>query len=85
MRRWLGDHATFHEPAPEATTGMPWDHLKRVASDLGVRGPGSNKVIFAKRFCGTHGFELARAAAHEACPSAREFHDTLVALGEGLF
>jgi len=28
---------------------------------------------------------LARAAAHEACPSARVFHDTLVGLGENLF
>jgi hypothetical protein len=85
MRRWLGNHATFHEPAPEATPKMPWDHLKKVASDHGARGPGSNKVIFAKRFCGTHGFALARAAAHEACPSARVFHDTLVGLGENLF
>lgn len=84
MRRWLGS-ADFHEPAPEATSGMPWDRLKDVAREHSSRGPGVNKVIFAKRFCGTHGFQMAGAAAHEACPSAKAFHDALVGLGEGLF
>jgi hypothetical protein len=78
MRSWLGQ-PTFHEPAPEATPGMPWDHLKAVARANGTRGPGS-KVIFAKKFCGQHQYQVARSAAHEACPSAKEFHDELIRL-----
>ncbi len=78
MRSWLGLPA-FHEPAPEATPGMPWDHLKAVAKAHGARGPG-NKVIFAKKFCGQHQYQVARSAAHGACPSAKVFHDELIGL-----
>lgn len=81
MRRWL-NAPEFFEPAPEKTPGMPWERLKEVANAHGSRGPGSNKVIFAKKMCGVDlGYELDRAARHPACPSAKAFRDGLVALG----
>jgi len=81
MRHWL-NVPTFEEPRPEATPGMPWDHLREVARVNGARGPGSSKVIFAKKFCKAHGFRLARAAFHAECPSAREFLDALTAIAK---
>jgi hypothetical protein len=80
MRGWL-NLQTFEEPEPERTPGMPWDHLKEVARLAGTRGPGPSKVIFARKFCQTHGFQLHRAASHSACHSAREFHNALTAMG----
>ncbi len=80
MRRWL-NAPEFFETAPEQTPGMPWDRLKDVAKAHGSRGPGSNKVLFAKKMCGALRYELHRAAAHPACPSAKAFRDGLVALG----
>jgi hypothetical protein len=80
MRRWL-NAPEFFEPAPENSLGMPWDRLKEVANANGSRGPGSNKVIFAKKMCGALQYELERAAAHPACPSAKAFCEGLVALG----
>ncbi len=80
MRSWL-NVPTFAEPEPEKTPGMPWDHLKEVARVSGARGPGPSKVIFARKFCRTHGFQLRRAASHPACHSAREFHDALRDMG----
>lgn len=81
MRRWL-DAPEFFELTPEQTLGMPWDRLKEVARAHGSRGPGSNKVIFAKKMCGLAlRYELERAAAHPACPSAKAFRDGLVELG----
>lgn len=82
MRSWL-KQPEFFEQAPEQTAAMPWDRLKEIASALGVRGPGSSKVIFAKKFCGTHGYQISNAAAHLACPSAKAFHDALVGLAGG--
>lgn len=79
MRQWLRA-PTFHEPTPEATPGMPWDHLKTVAQQNQARGPGPSKVIFARNFCTRHGYQLANAANHGACPSARAFHDALIGL-----
>lgn len=80
MRSWL-NLPKFEEPEPEKTPGMPWDHLKEVARVSGTRGPGPSKVIFARKFCQTHGFQLRRAASHPACRSAREFHDALIEMG----
>lgn len=80
MRRWL-NAPEFFEPTPEQTPGMPWDWLKEVAKVRGSRGPGSNKVIFAKKMCGVAmQYELERAAAHPACPSAKAFRDGLLEL-----
>jgi hypothetical protein len=79
MCRWLKVD-TFHEPAPEATPGMPWDHLRTVAQQHQARGPGPSKVLFARNFCDRQGYQLARAASHGACPSARAFHDALIGL-----
>lgn len=81
MRAWL-KQPDFEETRPEQTPAMPWDWLKEVARQQGARGPGS-KVMFAKRFCGTHGFQIASAAAHPACPSAKAFHDALLGLCRG--
>ncbi len=82
MRRWLNAPA-FFEPTPEQNPGMPWDRLKEVAKALGSRGPGSNKVIFAKKMCGVAlRYELERSAAHPNCPSAKAFRDGLVELGD---
>lgn len=79
MRRWL-DHPTFVEALPEHTADMPWDRLKEVAKAHNARGPGATKVIFAKKFCGKHNYNLANAAAHPACPSAKAFCAALLAL-----
>ncbi len=80
MRRWL-KVPEFFEQAPEQTPGMPWDRLKEVANAHGSRGPGSNKVIFAKKMCGVAlRYEIERAAAHPSCPSAKAFRDGLVEL-----
>jgi hypothetical protein len=81
MRRWL-KAPEFFEPTPEQTPGMPWERLKEVAKAHGSQGPGSNKIIFAKKMCGVAlRYELERAAAHPACPSAKAFRDGLVELG----
>jgi hypothetical protein len=80
MRRWLNS-PEFFERTPEQTQGMPWDRLKEVAKANGSRGPGS-KVLFAKKMCGVAlRYELERAAAHPACPSAKAFRDGLLELG----
>jgi hypothetical protein len=79
MRRWL-NQPTFFEPAPEQTPGMPWERIKEVAKTYKQRGPGDNKLIFAKKFCGRLKHQIANAASHPACPSATAFHDALIAL-----
>jgi hypothetical protein len=83
MRHWLSKD-DFFEEFPEETPGMPWDRLKAVANELGARGPGPNKVIFAQRMCKTLGFRVAKASAHPNCASARQFHDGLVGLFSNL-
>lgn len=80
MRRWLGEE-NFVEEFPEATPGMPWDRLKAVAKERGKRGPGLNKVIFAKRMCGALQFGVGEAASHANCQSVKEFCDALIELG----
>jgi hypothetical protein len=79
MRAWLKQPA-FVEASPEQTPGMPWDWLKEVARQQGARGPGPSKVIFAKRFCEALNFQIANAATHPACQSAKTFHDALLNL-----
>jgi hypothetical protein len=79
MRRWL-EKDDFFEAHPEQTPGMPWERLKVIANTLKVRGPGANKVIFAKRMCDKHGFQVDKASAHPNCPSAKQFHDGLLGL-----
>lgn len=81
LRSWLGLDDAF-EVLPEETPGMPWDRLKSLAQEKGVRGPGSNKPGFAKKMCMHHGFTVAGSASHPACPSARQFHDGIAGLGQ---
>lgn len=71
MNAWLGT-ADFYEDAPEATPDKPWDRLRQIAIEREKRGPGSSKVAFAKKMVERWGFEIERAAAHPACPSAKE-------------
>ncbi|PVZ66782.1 hypothetical protein [Pelagibaculum spongiae] len=85
MGLWLEDD-NFEEPAPEATPDLPWDYLKELANRFEKRGPGSRKPKFAERMVrkqssGGFAFSIASAAQHPACPSAKEFHDELIALG----
>ena len=79
MCRWLGD-CTFYEVAPETLIGMPWDRLKELRDEKG-RGPGKNRLIFAKKFIRKHKFDVKRAAQHDQCPSANYFVERLCALG----
>ena len=79
MRRWLGD-STFCEPTPETLSGMPWDRLKELRDEKG-RGPGSNRLVFARKFIRDHEFDIRQAARHAQCPSARYFAERLCALG----
>ena len=71
MNAWLGID-DFHEANPEATPEKPWERLRQVAAERNKRGPGSNKVAFARRLIKHWGFSVENAAAHENCPSARE-------------
>ena len=80
LRRWLKIEDVF-EASPEATPEMPWERLKALAAENGVRGPGNSKPIFARNMCKHYGFDLAQAALHKSCPSATIFHDALVNLG----
>lgn len=79
MRRWTGNDG-FQEHRPETLPEMPWDRLKEIGRHTG-RGPGANKILFARKFIGHHGFDVRRAAGHPACPSARYFVERLCALG----
>ena len=79
MRRWLGD-STFCEPTPETLAEMPWDRLKELRDEKG-RGPGSNRLVFARKFIRDHGFDVRQAARHAQCPSANYFVKRLCALG----
>lgn len=71
MNAWLGIE-DFHEANPEATPEKPWERLRQVAAERNKRGPGSNKVAFAKKLIKHWGFSVESAATHESCPSARE-------------
>jgi len=81
MRHWLGITA-FVEAKPEETPDKPWERLKEVAQQNQARGPGTNKVIFAKRMVNRHGFTISGAAQHPDCPSVVEFSVGITALGQ---
>lgn len=59
---------------------MPWERLKELANDYRQSGTGSSKPAFAKRMTKHYNFSLERAANHPNCPSAKEFHDSLLQL-----
>lgn len=80
MRRWTGD-SEFYEPDPETMEAMPWDRLKQIGRQKG-RGPGSTKIIFARKFIRDQQFDVTRAAEHANCPSARYFVEKLRHLGQ---
>lgn len=58
-------------PEPEAMHDLPWDYLKSFKNRGG--GPGSSKVLFAKKMVSKYAFSIQRAAEHPACPSAAYF------------
>jgi hypothetical protein len=80
LSQWL--KTKVFEEYPEETATMPWERLRELAEQLKQKGTGSNKPRFAQRMTQYYGFELARAANHPNCPSAKEFHDGLIALAK---
>jgi hypothetical protein len=78
LSRWL--NTEFSEIYPEKTEEKPWERLRELANELRQRGTGDSKPRFAQRMTRNYGFELAKAANHPHCPSAKEFHDGLIEL-----
>lgn len=74
------EHCVYCEIFPEQTEAMPWDYFQVLASKFNRRGRGSNKPKLAQIMTDSCGFDLARAADHPHCPSAKAFHDGLIAL-----
>lgn len=68
MRCCLGNNE-FFEAVPEDYENA-WERLKFLLVTETGRGPGASKPKFARKFIQQHGFDLTRAAAHPACPSA---------------
>ncbi len=81
MRKWLKVDS-FYENKPQETPAMPWDRLGDIAKELNKRGTGPSKPKFAKIMVDHCGFDVVRAAQHPHCPSAKAFHDGLLALAE---
>lgn len=79
MKKWLG-LGGFYEGKPQETPDLPWDRLKEIAKEKNKRGPGPNKIKFSINMVERFGFDLARAAQHPHCSSAKTFHDGLLAL-----
>jgi hypothetical protein len=79
LRKWLKTDDIF-EVYPERTVNMPWERLKELANNYKQIGTGSSKPAFAKRMTKHYYFSLERAASHPNCPSAKEFHDSLLKL-----
>ena len=80
MRRWLED-PTFFETQPELPIKTSWDRLKEVSRVRQQRGPGKNRLVFARKMIGRYDFDISRAAQHPNCPSARCFIERLTTLG----
>jgi hypothetical protein len=74
MQKWL-EHAEFFEELPEQTIEKPWERLKEVSKR--GRGPGTSKIVFAKKFIHKFNFSLEQAAAHPNCQSATYFLEKL--------
>jgi len=74
------EHCVYCEIFPEQTESMPWDYFQILANKFNRRGRGSNKPKLAQIMTDNCGFDLARAANHPHCPSAKEFHDGLIEL-----
>jgi hypothetical protein len=84
LQTWLGI-ADAEESDPELQTQpdkMPWLQLKEIAQQYAARGPGTSKLIFAKRMLFQYGFSLENAAAHPNCPSAAYFLNKLKGLAQ---
>ncbi|MCJ8271004.1 MAG: DUF4276 family protein [Psychrosphaera sp.] len=81
MNKWL-KMTDFDELLPEQTPDLPWDRLKDITNDLDKRGPGNNKVKFAKQMVKHHGFAVPNAAQHPNCPSATDFINGLISLSQ---
>ena len=75
IARWTTDDS-YYEAHPEATPGMPWDRFKEISR---VKR-GRSKVLFAMQLINEHGFDIARAAEHPECPTARYFVERVGAL-----
>lgn len=69
MNKWLKID-NFYEELPEETPDLPWERLKEIAKELNKRGPGSNKLAFAKRMVKHYDFQFKQSALHANCSSA---------------
>lgn len=78
LSNWL--KTKVFEEYPEETKAMPWERLRELANDYKQKGTGKSKPRFAQRMTQHYGFDITRAANHPHCPSAKEFHDGLIAL-----
>jgi hypothetical protein len=82
MNNWLR-RQYFYEERPQETIDLPWEHLKVIAREYHTAGLGvGQKIMFTKKMMKTWGFNIERAAQHPHCPSAKAFHDGLLALAE---
>lgn len=68
MQSKINSGAIF-ESDPESLSN-PWERVRDVLKEYAGRGPGTNKLAFAKSLVDRHGFEIKNAARHPACPSA---------------
>jgi hypothetical protein len=68
LSSWLKQRTDI--PDPEDRSTHPWERLKELARAVGARGPGSSHLQFARKMMDEHGFDVAAAAQHPACPSA---------------
>ena len=78
-RRVRGRRGIF-ETRPELPTNTCWDRLKEISRMRNQRGPGRNRLVFARKMIGRYQFDINRAARHPHCPSARYFIDRLKVL-----
>lgn len=76
MKSWTRQ-SRFFEEYPEKTPSMPWERLKEIGLQTIGRGTGSSKISFADKFINLHKFNVARAAEHPNCPSAKYFVEKL--------
>ncbi len=66
----------FHCDSPESTPSKPFDYLRSELNKSGIQGLSSSKIKFTKRML-QYGFDVANAAVHPECKSAKYFLNKL--------
>lgn len=69
----LFDDLTFFENSPENTTVMPYEYLKDLVKQRGLRRGLGSKPLLAKKMVKNYHFSIENAAKHPNCFSAKEF------------